>query len=103
MVAPTRLAVTTVRSEFDAAMSPPFIDCVDRPGLLRAHLITRGDRPPDAHRLSFFFRGPIAFDAAARRSRLKVGHSMWLGARQAAAWRRPSRIALILRIVPSSS
>src|SRR2546427_392577 len=33
--------------------------------------------------------------------RRKVGHSMWLGARQAAAWRRPSRMAWSLRIVLS--
>ena len=33
-----------------------------------------------------FFRGaPIAPDAAARRMRRNVGHSMWLGAGQAAA------------------
>jgi hypothetical protein len=32
-----------------------------------------------------------------------VGHSRWLGAGQAAACRRPSRMALSLRIVRSSS
>ena len=32
-----------------------------------------------------------------------MGHCRWLGAGQAAAWRRPSRMALSLRIVLSSS
>ena len=43
-----------------------------------------------ARRLSvklLFSRAPIAPDAAARRIRRKVGHSIWLGARQAAACR----------------
>jgi hypothetical protein len=30
--------------------------------------------------------------------RLNVGHFMWLGAGQAAAWRSPSRIAVSFRI-----
>src|SRR6266571_8815529 len=50
-----------------------------------------------------FLLGPKDPDAAARRMRRKVGHSMWLGARQAAAWRRPSRMSVSLRIVLSSS
>ena len=50
-----------------------------------------------------FVCGPIARDAAARRSRRKVGHSMWLGAGQTAACRRLLRIALSRRIVSSSS
>lgn len=32
--------------------------------------------------------------AAARKRRRKVGHSIWLGAGQATAWRRPSRSSL---------
>ena len=35
--------------------------------------------------------------------RWKVGHSRWLGAGQAAAWRRPSRMAVSLRMVRSRS
>ena len=46
---------------------------------------------------------PRASEAATRRMRRKVGHSMWLGARQAAACRRPSRISLSSRTVLSSS
>src|SRR5215468_7586258 len=52
---------------------------------------------------SFFLCAPIAPDAAARRKRRNLGHSMWLRARHAAACRRPSRMALSLRIVRSNS
>src|ERR1700756_2403704 len=48
-------------------------------------------------------RAPIAPEAAACRMRRKVGHSIWLGARQAAACRRPSRISVSLRMVLSNS
>lgn len=48
-------------------------------------------------------RLPSPADAAPCKRRRKVGHSMWLGAGQTAACRRPSRIALNLRIVWSNS
>ena len=46
------------------------------------------------------FPGP---EAAALRYWRNVGHSMWLGAGQAAACRKPSRMVVSLRIVRSSS
>ena len=51
----------------------------------------------------FFLRAPIAPVAAARRMRRKLGHSMWIGARQAAACRKLSRTSVNLQIVRSSS
>ncbi len=51
----------------------------------------------------FVLRPSVAPDAAARRYWRNVGHSMWLGAGQAAACRKPSRMVVSLRIVRSSS
>lgn len=104
---PAKLLVRTIYLVIDAFSISGALN------INRRRFSCRGARRfPSHERLGLFFLAETTIlfsgtsrvrDAAIFSRRRKVGHSMWLGAEQAAACRRPSRIAVIFRIVASSS